>query len=262
MVEGLLEKGWTVFPEEPAVAQWAEAARVMAKERVQDADTRRQWLQCEGTWFVGVDALPNDETGAIGASGPLRGAAIDAVQAIYGALPLHSGQVSVIYPGYPKPRQGEGAAAFRYRARRDAAHVDGLLPVGEARRRKLLEPHAFIIGLPLSPCSADASPLVVWEGSHIIMRVAFEAALRDVPEADWPETDLTDIYQAARRQVFDTCPRVPVHALPGQAYLIHRHALHGVAPWGPGAEAPEAGRMIAYFRPEFANHSRDWLTAP
>jgi len=38
-------------------------------------------------------------------------------------------------------------------------------------------------------------------------------------------------------------------AAPGQAYLLHRLALHGVAPWADGAEASADGRMVAYFRP-------------
>jgi hypothetical protein len=30
---------------------------------------------------------------------------------------------------------------------------------------------------------------------------------------------------------------------------MHRHLLHGVAPWAAGAKAPPEGRIIAYFRP-------------
>ena len=47
----------------------------------------------------------------------------------------------------------------------------------------------------------------------------------------------------------------------GEALLLHRHILHGVAPWTEGAEGPDAGRMTAYFRPEFP-HIADWLSAP
>ena len=59
--------------------------------------------------------------------------------------------------------------------------------------------------------------------------------------------------------MFETCRRVTVPAQPGEAYLVHRLALHGVAPWEDGAEAPEEGRMIVYFRPEFPAGGRDWL---
>lgn len=262
MVGDFWDKGWVRFPQDAEVRAWVDAARPVAVARVTDPEEQRQWLQCEGTWFVGVDTLPNTPDGAVSQSGPLTCAAYGFARATYGTLPLHRGQISVIYPGYPRPRAGEGEGAFRYRRDRDAAHVDGLLAVGEARRRMLKERHAYILGLPLTDCSAGASPLVVWEGSHHIMRAAFEGALGHLPEAEWAEVDLTDIYQAARRKVFDTCPRVTVPAVPGEAYLVHRHALHGVAPWAEGAEAPAEGRMIVYFRPELPEGSNDWLRAP
>jgi len=141
-----------------------------------------------------------------------------------------------------------GGTWFGFRRDRDAAHVDGLLPEGPKRRRHLREAHGFVLGLPLNATSAQASPMVVWEGSHLLMRAAFEAALKGVDPADWGEVDLTDIYQETRRTCFETCKRVEIHATPGEAYLVHRLALHGVAPWGAGAA--DAGRMIAYFRPE------------
>ena len=255
----LFDKGWAVFPAEPAVLKWAEAARDAALKCIARPDAQKQWLQCEGTWFVGVDTLPNGADGAVKGSGPLCGAAYNKALQIYGELPLHRAQVSVIYPGYPRPRQGENEAAFRYRLKRDAAHVDGLKAVGPARRRMLQERHAYILGLPLSGCDAGASPLVIWEGSHHIMRAAFAAELADVAQDKWADVDLTKTYQAARREVFERCPRVTVSAQPGEAYLIHRHALHGIAPWQEAAKAPPEGRMIAYFRPELPDGSDDWL---
>ena len=89
-----------------------------------------------------------------------------------------------------------------------------------------------------------------------------ERVLADLPEAEWPDADLTEVYQAARREAFETCARVTLPTRPGTAYLVHRLALHGVAPWGHGATAPPEGRMIAYFRPEFPTGTRDWLEAP
>ncbi|KNX41820.1 hypothetical protein ROTO_16650 [Roseovarius tolerans] len=263
MVEALRDKGWACFAPEPAVRDWAAHAHLVALARIADPQERAEWLQCEGTWFVGVDTLPNDPEGRLDAGEPLTGVAFEAASTLYGGLPLHRGQVSVVYPGYPRPRAGEGEAAFRYRQRRDAAHVDGLLAVGETRRRMLRERHAYILGLPLSEAGPGASPLVVWEGSHHLMRRAFEAALGGVAPQHWGEVDLTEIYQAARREAFETCRRVPLHAPPGGAYLVHRLALHGVAPWEPGAEAPEEGRMVAYFRPQFEDWSDDaWLRLP
>jgi len=261
MVAALTERGWARFPPEPAVRDWARAALPVARARVADPDLRAAWLVCGGTWFVGVDALPNDARGDLGA-GPLGGAALAAAQALCGALPLHPGQLSVVWPGYPRPREGEGDAAFGYRLRRDAAHVDGLLAAGPDRRRMLKERHAFILGLPLTDCGPGASPVSVWEGSHEVMRAAFARALAGVPEARWAETDLTDAYHAARAEVFATCPRVTLPVRPGEACLVHRLALHGVAPWQDGAEAPEDGRMVAYFRPLLPGPARDWLDLP
>lgn len=260
MVEALLSRGWARFAPEAAVRDWARAARAVALERIADPAERARWLQCGGTWFVGVDALSNGPDGAVAGAGPLAGRAMDAARALYGALPLHRGQVSVVWPGYPRPREGE--AAFRYRQRRDAAHVDGLLAVGPERRRMLKERHAYILGLPLTACGAGASPFVVWEGSHEVMRRAFAAALGGVPPEAWDAVDLTEVYQRTRREVFETCRRVEIAAMPGAAYLVHRLALHGVAPWKDGAEAPPEGRIIAYFRPELPGQGAEWLTLP
>ena len=101
--------------------------------------------------------------------------------------------------------------------------------------------------------------MVLWEGSHKILRAAFERALDGHPGDALHLVDITDIYQAARREVFETCPRIELPAKPGEAYLLHRHCLHGVAPWGEGASAGPDGRMIAYFRPECAGGVAEWI---
>ena len=170
--------------------------------------------------------------------------------------PLHRAQLSVIRAGYPQPSDEETAAAFRFRLNRDAAHLDGLLPVGEARRRVIREPHGWILGLPLT--QIRAAPLVVWEGSHLILGEALRAALRPYPRETWGDVDVTEAYQAARAQVFATCPRRELPVVTGQATLLHRLTLHGVAPW-QGAE--EGDRIIAYFRPMLANVAA-WLADP
>jgi hypothetical protein len=248
--------GWIRFAAERALADWVSAARPLAEAALRDPAQRAQGLVCEGTWFVGVDALPNDPEGIVSGV-PLAGAARDFADDLFGRLPLHRAQVSVIWPGYPRPRAGETAAAFRYRQNRDAAHVDGLLAVGPDRRRMLKEPHAWILGLPLNPVGPGAAPLVVWPGSHRIMARAFAQVFEGQPPDSWADIDVTDIYQAARRQVFETCDRVEVSAQPGEAYLLHRMMLHGVAPWtGP---ADPAGRMIAYFRPQLDDAAL-WLS--
>ncbi|MEM8582511.1 MAG: hypothetical protein AAGF50_15050, partial [Pseudomonadota bacterium] len=96
----LLERGWVTFPYDADIAQWAEAAREVAVRLVR-APEEQKWLRCGGTWFVGVDTLPNDAVGRVGNSGSFGGAALEAATVLYGALPLHRGQVSVVYPGYP-----------------------------------------------------------------------------------------------------------------------------------------------------------------
>ncbi|MDJ0825417.1 MAG: hypothetical protein QNJ16_07935 [Rhodobacter sp.] len=262
MPDELQRRGWVRFEHDTELAAWVTAAGPAAHRAVADP-ANSDWLRCRSTWFAGVNVLPNDATGAVAGSGPLRGAAVDAIRRL--GLPADRwdrGQVSVIYPGYPQPRAGEPEAAFRFRRDRDAAHVDGLLPVGPLRRRLLREPHAFVLGLPVTEAGPGASPMVVWEGSHEVMRQAFRTALSGRPAEDWPQVDLTDAYHAARRHVFENCKRTVVHARPGEAYLVHRLALHGVSPWQPGAAAPEAGRMIVYFRPELSGPITDWLARP
>ena len=246
------DRGWQRIGPDPRIAAWAAAALPVAWAAV--GASAEGW-RCGGTWFVGVDALPNGPDGAVGGA-PFPWAALPLAPE-----PLHRAQLSVIRPGYPQPWAGEDAAAFRFRQRRDAAHLDGILPVGPERRRMVKEPHAWILGLPLTACGAGASPLVVWEGSHLRLRAALQTALAGHPPATWAEVDLTEAYRAARAEVFRSCPRVELPAAPGEATLIHRLTIHGVAPWQPGAEAPPEGRIIAYLRPLLPD-VETWVTRP
>ena len=230
--------GWCRLPRAPALDAWAAAARAAAG-RVLEAAPAGAW-RCGGTWFAGVDALDTDAAGALPGGPPLPPLGLP-------PLPLHRAQLSVTRPGYPRPWPGEGDAAFRYRLRRDAAHLDGLLPVGPERRRMLREPHAYVLGIALTDADPGAAPLVVWEGSAAALRAALAPLLAGAP--DPTAVDLTDAYQAARRRVFDTCRRVPVPLAAGEAVLLHRLTLHGTAPWSDGAQADPMGRAIAFFRP-------------
>ena len=151
-------------------------------------------------------------------------------------------------------------ANHRFRLSRDAAHLDGLHAEGPDRRRHLREPHAFILGLPLTSAAPGAAPLVVWEDSQRILRRALRDRLSGVAPQDWGGEDLTECYTSARREVFETCSRRVLPLLPGQSVLVHRLSIHGVAPWREGAWAAPEGRMIAYFRPLLPN-PRDWLAA-
>ena len=181
-------------------------------------------------------------------------------RAIFGLpdLPLHRAQVSAVYPGYPRPSVQESPAAFAFRRDRDAAHLDGLLPVGPQRQRMVKEPHAYILGLGLTETAA--APLVAWPGSAAILRAALTAALAPHPPEIWADVDVTEAYGAARAEVFRICPRVELPLRPGEALLLHRHILHGVAPWSAGAAAPPEGRLTAWFRPVMTSVA-DWLVA-
>ncbi|MCP5083857.1 MAG: hypothetical protein GY948_19390 [Alphaproteobacteria bacterium] len=255
------ERGWCRFPYDPLLAAWIEDGIEDARQTL-DAPEQAVWLRCGGTWFAGVNALPNDAHGAVPGGRPLGGAAFEFIANELGLTGIvwDRAQVSICYPGYPIKGDHETEAAARFRRNRDAAHVDGLSPEGPKRRRHLREHHGFLLGIPMVEVGAGASPLVVWEGSHELMRAAFTETFADLAPESWGDVDVTDDYQAARRRAFDACKRVVVGARPGEAYLLHRLALHGVAPWAPGAGAGPDGRMICYFRPEVGG-PEDWLRA-
>lgn len=253
--------GFLRFAADPALLAWARHARPVAAAAARDP-AHAVWLRCGGTWFVGVDALPNDATGQVQGGPPFAGSAVEFVRRdLQLDLPLHRAQVSICYPGYPQPSAEESEAAYGFRRNRDAAHVDGLHAEGPDRRRYLKEPHAYILGVTLTEQTADAAPLTVWKGSHHIMTAMFAAAFAGHAAQNWKDVDVTDAYQEARRRAFAECQRLALPSAPGEAVLVHRHLLHGVAPWGETARGAPEGRMIAYFRPEFANPG-DWLDRP
>ncbi len=243
---GWTEAGWAVLPWDARVAAWADAAGRVARDVVADPEMRARWLRHGGTWFVGVDALPNAPDGSIGGV-PLVGGWDELLR--WGGS-WHPAQLSVVWPGYPQADADESPAAARFRRERDAAHLDGLLAEGPEKRRHLREPHAFVLGLPLTEMDEGRAPFVVWEGSHVIIGRAFAEAFAGVAPEDWGEVDVTEAYQSARRDVFATCRRVEVTAGPGEAILCHRRAIHGTAPWRGGDAAP---RMVAWFRPILEN---------
>lgn len=242
-------RDWQRFASDPGLVRWAAAADQVATEVLADPAQAHQY-RYEKTWFVGVDALPNANDGSLGAV-PLAG---DVLAGLWNGA-WHRAQLSVTFPGYPQRMAGESAGQHRFRVQRNAAHVDGLLPMGPARRRHLIEPHAFILGLPLN--DVTESPLVVWEGSAAIMKAAFKEAFDGVPARDWAKVDLTEMYQTTRKRCFESCKRVALVAKPGEALLLHRLTLHGVASWA-GSDPCEEGRRIAYFRPHLENPA-DWL---
>ena len=244
-------KGWCRFDYDSKLANWVKHALPFAREVVGHSKNQR-WLRCGGTWFAGVNGLPNAADGSLADGSELE---CDAVSFISEILELtdfewDAAQVSVCYPGYPQPMESENPAAYRFRRERDAAHADGLLPEGPDRRRHLREYHGFILGIPMVEYDPGASPFVVWEGSHEILREEFRRCYEALPPEHWGELDVTEIYHQARYKVFGNCRRVEISARPGEAYIAHRLTLHGIAPWQDGAKATADGRMICYFRPE------------
>lgn len=244
----LADRGWQVFPVEPATTDWARSVSTEVTDALTTTERRHG-----ATWAPGVDLLKNDATGAVAGGIALAGAAIETAQSLFGPLFLHEAQVSAVWPGYPKQDPEESDANHRYRHIRDAAHIDGLLPEGPNRRRHLREPHAWVLGVGLTDISA--APLVVWDGSAPVFRTAFRKAFAGLPAEKWGDVDVTDLYQSTRRQVFETCERIEVPLVTGEAVLLDRHLLHGVAPWTGDGEGP---RVTAFFRPELPKMT-DWL---
>ncbi len=254
------QKGWAKFAPDPALDAWIDAAKPKAVRVAGDPAWQAEWLRCGGTWFVGVNALENGADGAVSGV-PLSGKAVDFIHETIEPAPISwdRAQVSVCYEGYPQPWDGESESALRFRRDRDAAHVDGLHGEGQPRRRFLREFHQFLLGIALTDSPAKAAPFVIWEGSHKIVQTAFFKALMDHPVETWPDVDLTDVNMATRRTIFETCKRVELPLKKGESYVIHRHALHGVAPWDIGLKGPDEGRIIAYFRPADEAQMQRWI---
>jgi len=253
------EKGWCRFKYDANIAAWVSEVLPVARRSVV-AKENAQWLRCGDTWFAGVNVLPNRADGSVKDGPILQGDVIDFIHQEIAprGFEWDSGQISVCYPGYPQPMASENEKAFRYRQKRDAAHVDGFLPEGHRRRRHLREFHGFILGIPMTEFDSTASPCVVWEGSHELVRAAMRKRFEGVAALNWGDQDITDAYHAVRHRIFEQCPRATLTAEPGEAYLIHRLALHGVAPWQSDAIASTEGRMICYFRPEIGD-AKGWL---
>ncbi|MFN0190599.1 MAG: hypothetical protein ACKVP5_01300 [Aestuariivirga sp.] len=239
--------GWIRFPADDAIAAWVKSVAVPARTAA-DHPENAHWWRHGRTWFVGVDALGNDATGSVNGGPPLAGRAVDFIRNTLGLANIasHRGQVSICTPGYPKRDPGESEQAHRYRMKRAAAHVDGLHGEGPHRRRHLRELHDFILGIPIDDIDTGASPFVIWEGSHHIMKRQLRENYGSIAPERWGDIDITETYHAARQRVFETCRRTDVTARSGECYLVHRFALHGVAPW---QESKLASRTVVYFRP-------------
>jgi hypothetical protein len=261
MIKQFLSKGWCQFEEDPAIVDWVSSALPFAREAVQ-SPANSKWLRCGGTWFAGVNVLPNNSKAAVRDGPDLAGHVVNFVHEKLNldCFSWDKGQISVCYPGYPQPMVQESDAAFQYRRDKCAAHLDGLLPERPGRRRHLREFHGFVLGIPMVEFSADAAPFVVWEKSHELVRSTFRDRFKGIIPEGWGDEDVTETYHALRHQIFEQCRPVEIAPRPGQCFLVHRLALHGVSPWRSRATTGPDGRMICYFRPEIGD-AFDWLNA-
>lgn len=258
---GFDRDGWLRLPATTESAAWAAAARAEAEATLKTMPAD-QW-RSGGTWAVGRDLLTNRPTGQLsgGETLPDGWRRLTAELAGLQGLVLHAAQVSTVLRGYPRPSPGEGAAAFRFRRDRAAAHLDGLVPTGPGRVRRLAEPHAIVFGIGLSPGPGAAGALTVWRGSHRILGPALRDALAGLSDGDIPTRGLSGPYQAARRRALQACDRVALPLNPGEGVILHRHSLHGIAPWPARVPGPALGRQVAYFRPTYASLAQ-WRDAP
>ena len=152
----------------------------------------------------------------------------------------------------------ETANAFKYRKNRFNTHVDGVVPVGEAKRRYAREYQTFIRRIPLVDYSEFLAPVVFWEGSHNIMHYYLSKQLILLKDGLSKNEDISGIYNEARREIFTKCKPKSVTALVGGSYLIHRLALHGVMPWRGNQKLGDGERMIPYFCSQL-NEAKFWL---
>lgn len=255
----LQTQGWCKFDHDSDLADWIAHAKPVADNVLSDETMRAQWLRSGGTWFVGVNALPNDASGALPGGNALNCAALNAAKSVSPAIDgLDRAQLSVAYPGYPQQDKDECDARYAFRVHRNGAHLDGLLKGATGTGRFFQEHHSFILGIPLGDVTGDNAPAVVWDGSHHIMAEMLRVHLGDLPVADWGRLDLQAVYAQTRRRIFETCKPLEIQAKAGQAYIIHRFALHGVRPWRKGKRP----RQVVYFRPHVASLGAAFLSDP
>ncbi len=239
------ELGWCRFPADTPILSWVDSIRREAESCLSDP-ALAHWWRYQHTWFVGVNCLANDDRGRVNKGPGLAGAAVNFIEQTLGStLQLDQGQISAIMPGYPRADPDQTEASFRYRLKREAAHVDGLLL--EDGERYAREYHAYILAIGLHDVESGASPFVVWNGSHKLIHRSLRSELDAYPEHQWPSIPIGDVYKQARRSAFDECQRVELSLNAGEAVLVHRLMLHGTAAW----QSDQRGaRVLCFFRPQ------------
>lgn len=274
------QSGFYQFAYDEKLAAWVEETKNTAITTLQNPKNTR-WWRCGGTWFAGVSVLGNDHQGCTPSkngktSQPLQGKAIEFTRKnITKNIPLTQknnqiawdiGQVSVCTQNYPQiDKDNDTLATHQYRKKRFAAHIDGLLKRGREKKRYLCEQHAFILGIAMNDTSEKAAPFVVYEESHKYIGEFLRSNLKHHPPHKWQEIELTKAYHDIRNKIFATCHPRPLWVRPGEAFLVHRFALHGTKAWHKDATAEPINkipaRMLTFFRPQTTNPTA-WLNAP
>ncbi len=73
------EQGWCRFGFDLGIKQWVNASLPFARKTVVN-ESYAKWLRCGGTWFVGVNALPNGADSSLPGGPSLKGEAYHAVR--------------------------------------------------------------------------------------------------------------------------------------------------------------------------------------
>ena len=242
--------GWAVVHEDSGMSKWIVTAKKSVLKRLNSNQLDTKQFKCGGKWFVGVNFLDNDKNGRLD-NFEFDGIAVRAIKDHFGELFKFwdKAQVSICYEGYPKPSDDETSAAFAFRKNKFGAHVDGILPIGKSKRRYAREFHTFILGIPLESYDIFAAPLVVWEGSHQIVRGYLSKKLLNTSVKSWKNIDITQTYHEARKEIFLKCRKKIIMVPAGGSYILHRLALHGVMPWKKTGDLEANSRKIVYFRP-------------
>ncbi len=253
--------GWYQFSADDQILGWLESIQTVVGQAIA-APQNQHWWRYQGTWFVGVNVLPNDGRGRVNAGPTLTGAAANFLakylKADLGAF--DKAQLSIVRAGYPQADKHETKAALAYRRDRDAAHIDGLLKDAVAAGRYAREYHHYLWAIALHDGSLCTSPLVVWRGSHRLIQDSFRRFFADKDIESISQYDVSECYAATRKQVFEQCERVALPLQRGQSVVAHRFLLHGTAPWSRsqrGIKQTDA-RGLCFFRPELKDLHR-WL---
>ncbi len=244
-----LHKSHCLFHYDERLIAWINSILPYADATMTDP-ANAEWWRWGNTWFAGVNVLPNDKFGACETGLPLQGEAYEfAKHHIPLCDDLDKAQISVCTKGYPKD---DGTAGFAFRQNKDAAHLDGLIK--ENNRRFMQEYHGYILGIALNEVDAKSAPVIVYEGSHKIVQAWLQK--RFAGERDWDKLDLTDEYNILRQEVLQSCPRTILPLRKGEAFILHRHSIHGTARWESEATTP---RKLAFFRPAISVSKTQWL---